>query len=139
MSQRGQNRLSRLIPVVSGLPQEADVKMVAAFLGLGPKAEVTPLLPEHRLDERMKIPHWRLHDLRRTAATGMAGIGISPHIVEAALNHVSGFRAGVAGTYNRYNYANEKRAALERWALHVQGTVSGHSAAVVNLRERVRK
>ena len=43
------------------------------------------------------------HDLRRTAATGLAGIGVPPHIVEAVLNHVSGARAGVAGVYNRVN------------------------------------
>jgi len=79
-------------------------------------------------------PPWRLHDLRRTAATGMADIGIPPHIVEAALNHVSGAKAGVAGTYNRAAYANEKRAALERWALHIERLVSsGEPDKVVNL------
>ena len=66
---------------------------------------------------------WRLHDLRRTVATGMADLGIAPHIVEAVLNHVSGARAGVAGTYNRAAYAPEKKAALERWALHIEGLV----------------
>jgi integrase len=86
----------------------------------------------------MKIPPWRLHDLRRTAATGMAEIGIAPHIVEAALNHVSGVKAGVAGTYNRATYAEEKRAALERWASHVEGIVSGRPANVVSL-SRKRK
>ena len=67
---------------------------------------------KRRLDSKMNIPHWRLHDLRRTAATGMAEIGVSPHIVEAVLNHVSGARASVAGVYNRAVYATEKRAAL---------------------------
>jgi integrase len=79
---------------------------------------------KRRLDGAMVIPPWRLHDLRRTAATGMAEIGIAPHIVEAALNHISGAKAGVAGTYNRAAYAPEKRAALERWASHVEGLVS---------------
>ena len=90
---------------------------------------------KRRLDEAMKIPPWRLHDLRRTAATGMAEIGIAPHIVEAALNHVSGAKAGVAGTYNRAAYAEEKRAALERWASHVQGLVSERPANVVKMRK----
>ena len=90
---------------------------------------------KRRLDEAMKIPPWRLHDLRRTAATGMAEIGIAPHIVEAALNHVSGAKAGVAGTYNRAAYAEEKRAALERWATHVQGLVSERPANVVKIRK----
>ena len=70
------------------------------------------------------IAPWVLHDLRRTAATGMAEIGVAPHIVEACLNHVSGAKAGVAGTYNRAIYAEEKRVALERWAAHVQGITS---------------
>jgi integrase len=82
------------------------------------------------------VQPWRLHDLRRTAATGMAGIGIAPHIVEAALNHVSGAKAGVAGTYNREQYEPEKRAALERWANHVAGLVLGRKAKVVPLRGR---
>jgi len=93
---------------------------------------------KRRLDENMKIPPWRLHDLRRTAATGMAEIGIAPHIVEAALNHVSGVKAGVAGTYNRAVYAEEKRAALERWASHVERIVSGRPTNVVSL-SRKRK
>jgi integrase len=88
---------------------------------------------KRRLDEAMKIPPWRLHDLRRTAATGMAELGIPPHIVEAALNHVSGAKAGVAGTYNRAAYAPEKKTALERWAAHVQGLVSGKPVNVVSM------
>jgi integrase len=76
-----------------------------------------------RLDRIMgeDIPPWRLHDLRRTAATGMATIGIAPHIVEAVINHISGAKAGVAGIYNRATYLPEKTAALERWASHVAG------------------
>ena len=86
-----------------------------------------------RLDDAMKIPPWRFHDLRRTAATGMAEIGIAPHIVEAALNHISGARAGVAGTYNRAAYSAEKKSALERWAAHVQGVIAGKPPNVVGL------
>ena len=77
---------------------------------------------------------WRLHDLRRTCATGMASIGIAPHVIEACLNHVSGSRAGVAGVYNRYGHMPEKKAALERWAAHVEAIVSGSTACVVPIR-----
>ncbi len=88
-----------------------------------------------RLDVAMgNLPHWILHDLRRTAATGMAELGVDPHIVEAALNHVSGAKAGVAGTYNRAAYAAQKKAALERWAAHIEGLVAGKRADVVDLR-----
>lgn len=62
------------------------------------------------------IPVWQIYDLRRTAATRMAGLGIPPHVVEACLNHVSGAKAGVAGVYNRHHYASEKRQAFDAWA-----------------------
>jgi integrase len=89
-----------------------------------------------RLDKSMSIPPWRLHDLRRTCATGMAGIGVAPHIIEACLNHISGAKAGVAGTYNRAAYEPEKRAALERWANHISGIAGGRTAKLVALRGR---
>lgn len=66
---------------------------------------------------------WRLHDIRRTVSTGMNTLGVQPHIVEVVLNHVSGFRAGVAGTYNRASYEPEKRAALRLWADHLAALV----------------
>jgi integrase len=66
---------------------------------------------------------WTLHDLRRTAATRMADLGVQPHVIEAILNHVSGHKAGVAGIYSRSSYATEKRAALERWASHLISTI----------------
>jgi integrase len=73
----------------------------------------------------VEIPPWRLHDLRRTAATGMASIGIEPHIIESTLNHISGFKAGIAGTYNREQYSAEKAAALIKWSEHVERVVTG--------------
>lgn len=63
---------------------------------------------------------WTLHDLRRTAATRMADLGVQPHVIEAVLNHISGHKAGVAGIYNRSTYAKEKRAALDLWAGHIK-------------------
>src|SRR5262249_13415019 len=70
------------------------------------------------------LPDWRLHDLRRTAATIMADrLGVLPHVVEAILNHVSGHRAGVAGIYNRARYEAEMREALARWGKHIREIV----------------
>jgi integrase len=89
---------------------------------------------KRRLDKRMSISPWRLHDLRRTCATGMAELGVAPHVVEAVLNHVSGARAGVAGIYNKAAYSEERRAALARWAAHVEGLVSGRLARVLRIR-----
>ena len=84
-----------------------------------------------RLNARMTelagspIPHWTLHDLRRTAATGMASIGVAPHVIEAALNHVSGSKAGVAGVYNRFSHSDEKRHALNAWADKIGRIIAG--------------
>jgi integrase len=79
-----------------------------------------------RLDIRVAkagavIRPWRLHDLRRTAATRLGELGTLPHVIEAILNHISGHKAGVAGIYNRATYAKEKREALNRWADYIHG------------------
>jgi len=80
------------------------------------------------------VPHWRIHDLRRTAATGMAELGVQPHIIEAVLNHVSGHKGGIAGVYNRASYDKEKRQALDLWAEHVTALVEGRAATVVPMK-----
>ena len=72
------------------------------------------------LNDGKAIAAWTFHDLRRTAASGMARLGTDPHVVEAVLNHRSGTISGVAAIYNRYQYLSEKHAALEAWAKHVQ-------------------
>jgi integrase len=79
---------------------------------------------------------WQLRDLRRTTATGMADLGVQPHIVEAALNHASGHKAGVAGIYNRATYAKEKREALDAWANHVAVLVAQAEGANVHRLQR---
>ena len=81
------------------------------------------------------VPNWRLHDLRRTAASGMARLGQPIHVVEAVLNHRDGAISGVAAIYNRYSYADEKRRALEAWAAAIERLCSGEPAGnVVALR-----
>jgi len=88
------------------------------------------------LDVASGVTGWTLHDLRRTAATGMAEkCGVQPHIIEAALNHVSGeSKRGVAGIYNRARYADDIRKALQAWADYVDGLVNGNAANVVRIR-----
>jgi integrase len=70
-------------------------------------------------------PPWVFHDLRRSCASGMAGIGIAPHVVEAVLAHKSGTIKGVARVYNRYSYGPEKRAALDAWGRKLDEIVTG--------------
>jgi len=74
---------------------------------------------------------WRLHDIRRSVATHLAELGIAqPHIIEAILNHQSGHKSGIAGTYNRATYLQEKHDALERWGAHVLELVAGRGRSV---------
>jgi integrase len=86
------------------------------------------------LDQRSGVKDWTLHDIRRTVATGMADIGVLPHIIEQVLNHQSGAKSGVAGTYNRSTYSIEKRQAVDRWAEHLIAIVEGRDSKIVSLR-----
>ena len=91
------------------------------------------------LDMACGVKGWTLHDLRRTAATGMADLGVLPHVIEAVLNHVSGHKAGVAGIYNRSTYASEKRAALDLWASRlVVAIAQANGANVTSLHDTNR-
>lgn len=65
------------------------------------------------------LPHWRLHDLRRTLATGFQRLGVRFEVTEAVLNHVGGSRSGVAGIYQRHDWKDEKIEALRNWSEHL--------------------
>jgi integrase len=86
---------------------------------------------KRRLQSTAGPETWRIHDIRRTVASGMARIGIEPHVVEKVLNHKSGIISGVAAVYNRYLYGTEKRNALERWADQLCNIESRHEAGTV--------
>jgi integrase len=88
------------------------------------------------LDQRSSVSNWTLHDLRRSAATKMADIGVQPHVIEQILNHQSGHKSGVAGIYNRSSYTNDVRNALGRWADHVNALVTGGECTVIPLRAK---
>jgi len=85
------------------------------------------------LDARLagKVAAWRVHDLRRSVATGMADLGVEPHIIEAVLNHYSGHRAGDAGTYNRSRYEKQVERAMSIWCSHLESIISGSERKVV--------
>ena len=118
---------------------------------------------KERLDARVTearggkaLPHWTLHDLRRTFATYAGGglpahqferlpaaekelargLGIFPHVVEAILNHVGAHKAGVAQVYNRSTYEKEKRVALDQWATHLELIVTQPGENVTPLRRK---
>jgi integrase len=77
-----------------------------------------------RANGRFGIPHWTTHDLRRTAVSIMAKLGVTPIVLGHIINHRSVTKAGVTlSVYSQYDYATEKRHALERWATHIGSIV----------------
>jgi integrase len=78
---------------------------------------------KRKLDHISRVTDWTLHDLRRTAATRMASLDVPLHVIELVLNHRSKSLSGVAGIYNRHEYLDEQRDALEQWARHVETLV----------------
>ena len=79
-------------------------------------------------DEVQPLPHWTLHDLRRTGASGMARLGIPLATIEKVLNHTSGSFGGIVSVYQRHTYADEMRDALEKWADFIQRLISSSTA-----------
>jgi integrase len=75
--------------------------------------------------EQVEVEGWRVHDLRRTLATGMQRLGVRFEVTESILNHISGSKSGVAGVYQRHDWRDEKRDALNAWGAHVKRTVEG--------------
>ena len=122
----------RLSP--DGLPRDLVFGISAENGFSGWAAAKTAL--DARIAVRGAIPKWTLHDLRRSAATGMAESNVQPHVIESILNHQSGHKAGVAGVYNRASYSNEKRAALMMWAEHVLAIAEGRKSKIVTLPQR---
>ena len=116
--------------IIAALPREGD-RVFAAFGSWGRAKE--------RLDRKLgnDVAPWRLHDLRRLVSTTMHDkLGIQPHVVESILGH-TGHQSGTAGVYNKADYLDERRRALEKWADHVEGIVTGKRpvAEVVRLRK----
>ena len=105
------------LEVIGGLPRFADGKDFVFASTRDPNRPVQGFTySKQRLVDFMNTPTpWRLHDLRRTATTGMARLEVPPHIADKILNHQSGTISGVAGVYNRFAYLDQRRDALNRW------------------------
>ena len=95
-----------------------------------------------RIDARMqeilggKFQPWHTHDLRRTAASGMAALGFLPHVIERVLNHVSGAQGGLVSVYQRHEYRDERKRAIMARGDHLMQLVTGEAlpSNVVSLR-----
>lgn len=126
-AKRAKNATSHTVPLA---PLALDIlKSTPRFLGSDlvlTTNGTTPISGFGRLKQRLDLAvgtdaeDWRFHDIRRTVATNMAMMGVQPHIIEAVLNHKTGIVSGVAATYNRHAYLDEKREALEEWAYRVK-------------------
>jgi integrase len=92
--------------------------LIFAGIGAAPFANFSK--EKRRLDGLSEVLDWRLHDLRRTMISGMARLGVAPHIADKILNHASGTISGVAAVYQRHEFMREREDALERWSAHVE-------------------
>lgn len=92
---------------------KAKARLDAAVAALADEEGLAPPAP------------WRVHDLRRTLATGLQRLGVRFEVTEAVLNHVSGAKSGVAGVYQRHDWADEKRDAAQAWADHLSRLLTG--------------
>lgn len=113
------------LAVIRSVPRIDEEKMLFSTNGKRPVSGISKF--KRRLDDASKITGWRLHDLRRTCASGMARLRVSPHVIEKVLNHLTGQISGLAAVYNRHGYAQEKREALTIWGSHVASLCSGIS------------
>src|SRR3546814_10769165 len=128
------------VEILKGLPRKTvtvDGKEVPSdfvFTTTGATPFASYSKAKARLDKNAEIAPWGLHDLRRTMTTGLASIGIAPHIADKILNHKTGTIKGVAAVYNRHAYTEERRNALEAWANRLDRVVNGRADNVVELR-----
>jgi integrase len=133
---RAKNGKDHLVPLSAAardlLPEEPHADERESEL-LFPGQRGTPFngwsKSKAQLDKDSGVIGWRIHDLRRTLATGLQRLGVRLEVTEAVLNHVSGSRAGIVGIYQRHEWAAEKRAALDAWAAHVMALVRGRDDA----------
>ena len=120
------------IEVLEQVPRIVDQELLFSGNGTTPVSGFSSA--KTRLDAAMSgINDWVLHDLRRTATTGLARLGIPPHIADKVLNHTAGTIRGVAATYNRFEYLDERRAALDAWGRFVESLVRAVPSNVVEL------
>jgi integrase len=103
----------------SAVLQSVDKRGPLLFTLLGSKPFQDFTRAKRRLDQLSEVTGWRLHDLRRTCVSGMARLGVAPHVADKILNHQAGTISGVAAVYQRHEFLAERRAALDLWGVHI--------------------
>jgi len=104
--------------------KRADNKGPFVFSVLGSKPFQEFSNCKQRLDQLSGVTGWRLHDLRRTCVSGMARLGVAPHVADKILNHQAGTISGVAAVYQRHEFLSERCQALDVWGAHVGAILS---------------
>lgn len=133
----GLMRRSPLIfPAAFSRDGHSEPRPLSGFGRAKARLDAAMLAELRKVDPEATLPDWRLHDLRRTAASGMARLGVAVHVVEKLLNHASGTISGVAAIYNRHSYADEMRGAAQAWANFLESLTAERAANVVRMEVR---
>jgi integrase len=121
---------AQALAIIEALPQIGDSDLVFTSNGRSPLDHFDRLKKE--IDAEMKpATPWTWHDVRRSTASALAGLGVAVPVVEKILAHRSGTFRGVTGTYQRHSFIPEMRTALERWSEHLDRLVRGVPATKI--------
>lgn len=136
--QRHEIPLSSLaIEILQTLPRIGD-RFVLTTDGVTPSSNYGA--NKKRLDALLPpdMPAWWLHDIRRTVASGMARLGVNLPVIEKVLNHASGSFGGIVSVYQRHDFAEEKRRALDAWGAFVTDLVDNQPRKNVVALQKLR-
>jgi integrase len=139
---RAKNHRSHIIPISSqawallqSLPQINGSDFVFTADGRGPVVGWAKVKARISHKAGLDAKSWRLHDARRSCASGMQRLGVPVPVVEKALNHASGIFRGIVAVYQTHDYADDVRIAFQKWGDHVE-RLAGKPAKVVRLPRR---
>jgi integrase len=119
-AKNGKPHLVHLSHPVAGLLETVPHAGELVFSGDGSRMFQGYSKAKARLDRLSGVSDWTLHDLRRTVVSGMARLGVAPHVADKILNHQSGTISGVAAVYQRHEFHKERQDALQLWGQHVE-------------------
>jgi integrase len=130
-ARRAKNGREHVIPlaeitceILASLPHHYDSPFFFTLRGSRPISGFA--LIKNNLDDLLptEMEPWVFHDLRRTIASGMARLGVNLPTIEKLLNHISGSFRGIVSVYQKYDFGDEKRRAVDLWAQHIDRIVS---------------
>jgi integrase len=122
VAKNGRPSLVPLSPLAYSIIESQDRGKACVFPGhrVSPMSTSSFAQLVERIRVSLKMADFTSHDLRRTATTKFAELGVMPHVSEAILNHSSGIISGVAAIYNRHTYQPERKHALMMWAHEIE-------------------